>query len=1792
MVKHSQHARGENYHYLNKTKSKLDLLVGSSNDKLFKNLRKKWATAAIIALASGSTIFLAESGKASADTVDPNQAGQTSQPNLTSQTPESSVGLTSSEIKVSETSQATDQSANQTDDSEKQNSASDASQAETDAKSETSTESSSTQGEQTQTNQATQTQSSSAQAEKQTTANDDQTADEAGQKDANGVELPANHQDHVKGNVQDAWDQGYKGEHTVVAVIDSGVDVYHKDFLTMPSDPKFTADQMKEMIKELGYGRYVDEKFPYVYNYVDNENEHMEGPDEEPHGQHVSGIIAADGHPDGDKEYVVGVAPEAQLMHFKVFGDTTTSLDIAREIYDAVRLGADVIQMSLGGGVSAADLNVADQRAVQYAVDHGVIVSISASNNGNASSVDNPTHLTDTENYEAGGNAGNYNPFSSSTVADPGAARNAITVAAETSGLGDNSDMASFSSWGPLPDFTLKPDVSAPGVDVISLANNNEYTTMSGTSMAGPFVAGAAALVKQRLAKTNPELQGAALVAAVKALLMNTANPQTQAGYDTPVSPRRQGSGQINVGAATRSQAYITTEDGTSSVSLKQVGDSTDFELTFHNLSDSELTYDFDDQDNGYTEFRDEDTGEFYDVPLAGAKVSGLTSVLLAPKETKTVKLNLALTGLRKNQLVEGFLKFKNAGDSSTLVVPYLGYYGDMTSENVFDQNANNDAPDIQGNRFVNEDNYPRGIADEESLKELVNVDGTYNWQEVAKLYESGKVAFSPNADHKSDLLRPYAYLKQNLKDLQVQILDAKGNVVRVLADSHGVEKSYHSDGTGTVDFGYGVNNGDAFEWDGKLYDAKTGEMVAAPDGNYTYRFVATLFNDGEHKVQTNDTPVVIDTSAPVLSNVTYDDATHTLSGSYADKGAGFTDYSYATVTVNDQVFGFKLNDGASAFDDNEKLSGHFSYVLSDDALKALTQTANKITLAVSDVADNTALQTLDVAPVKESPNKVSVWNAVSGLPFSESSSDYNAENKTFTLKGAADRDFFVNGKLVQVENGQFTLPVSVDVTDLVFSSDPAGKKVIGSFTSYTPKAQFAWQHVDGENKSFGPQIYSVFGSNPDDIVVQAAVSKGSNVKAYAKDYFTGEVYTGVVQDGVATFHVHTSINKNKDTGVFARALLQGWTEIDGPAFNDKQVTDPTPIKDANYLGVYYKADATSTTYNDRDKLGVDMKDEPADVKAFGPGAYPGYDNSSDPDDNISFDYMNNNGVTVYGNEAVVNGYYDPETKLFTVTGKVQPNVVALTFLADSPYEVDPNNQADISNNGKFTTSFKIDPSATRQLSYFYRLNDGELKRGSLSLILDVVAPTLKVDQAGSDEVTELTTSDKTFKLSGSATDNLDGYGVFINGDNVFSEFATNGYNYIPEINLTADQTSQNSFAPYKFEKEFNLDDNDGQETTHVFTVEVVDQAGNRSLKKFVVHYVPEDEAEPEKQDPTTSEGEKENGSEQSGTKTDEGGKSDQGAKTEPEKQDPTTSENGNETGSEQSGAKTDEGGKSDQGAKTEPEKQDPATSESGSDTGSSQSGAKTDEGGTSDQGAKTEPEKQNPATSENRSETGSSQSGAKTDEGSSTNTTSGESGKTANSASTSEGSKPGSSTGSPSVSVQPVTPVVTVTSASSSQPESASTVASTQQRDASSNGVAEINDPSVYKKLYHNAYVYTAQGDLVKKAKKSVTLKKKTVVKVLDKGRVVLIKGKKYYRVGKNKFVKVANTLRVKTVRKAYVYNAKGKVVRKQGKKVSLKKDTLLKVLNKRKPVVINGEKFYQVGKDQFVKVKDTVLA
>ncbi len=331
-------------------------------------------------------------------------------------------------------------------------------------------------------------------------------------------------------------------------------------------------------------------------------------------------------------------------------------------------------------------------------------------------------------------------------------------------------------------------------------------------------------------------------------------------------------------------------------------------------------------------------------------------------------------------------------------------------------------------------------------------------------------------------------------------------------------------------------------------------------------------------------------------------------------------------------------------------------------------------------------------------------------------------------------------------------------------------------------------------------------------------------------------MYTGEVNYGVATFHVHTSINGGK------RALLTGWTVVNGPSYNDKQETSQRGVASSNHLGVYYEVDAADRpVYTNRNQLGVEVKDEAANVDAFGPGAYPGHAPSdlttrTAPNPNIHFDYMNDNDTTRFGQNAVSKGYYDPTTMKFTVTGNVDDNVTSLTVLGDSSNENDPANQVKLDQNGKFSFAVTANSTGQRPIAYLYRTKDGQTVRGTLNLILDTVKPTLEVNQVNGNEL-ELWTNNPKFVLSGKVNDNLDGYRLYVNGNNIYREFLNSGYNRLEGLNTDTELT--NPYGDHEFEQVENLNDDNGQPTTHVFTVNVVDQTGNTVTKKLTVHFDP-----------------------------------------------------------------------------------------------------------------------------------------------------------------------------------------------------------------------------------------------------------------------------------------------------------------------------------------------------------------
>ena len=235
------------------------------------------------------------------------------------------------------------------------------------------------------------------------------------------------------------------------------------------------------------------------YDFYDNDADPI---DTDSHGTHVAGIIAANGK-------VKGVAPEATLYAYRVCAQYCPTSYIIQALERAAdpdqnpltQDALDVVNLSLGG---PGDLNDLSTIAANNAARAGIVVVISAGNDGKKPNA----------------------------VGSPGNAELAITVAASN----QNDQMADFSSRGPsVSDVIFKPDVAAPGEFINSTIPNNRHGYNSGTSMAAPHVAGAAALLKQQQKNRTP--------AEIKSLLVNSAKNLQQ-----PLPA--QGSGRLDVLAA------------------------------------------------------------------------------------------------------------------------------------------------------------------------------------------------------------------------------------------------------------------------------------------------------------------------------------------------------------------------------------------------------------------------------------------------------------------------------------------------------------------------------------------------------------------------------------------------------------------------------------------------------------------------------------------------------------------------------------------------------------------------------------------------------------------------------------------------------------------------------------------------------------------------------------------------------------------------------------------------------------------------------------------------------------------------------------------------------------------------------------------------------------------------------------------------------------------------------------------------------------------------------------------
>jgi serine protease AprX len=314
----------------------------------------------------------------------------------------------------------------------------------------------------------------------------------------------------------------YDGSNIGIAVIDSGVD-RNRDF-----------DDAR------GRSRIV-----YSESFVPGDNSVV---DAYGHGSHVAGLIGGSGANSSGGPYLYwirGIAPAVNLINLRVLDgkgastDSTVIAAIERTLQLKSRFNIRVMNLSLGRPVTSSYAVDPLCKAVQQAWEGGIVVVVAAGNEGRNNSVG-------THGY--------------GTITSPGNSPYVITVGAiNTVGTASRSDdkIASYSSKGPtLFDYVIKPDLMAPGNRIFSVrdkgsyldeaypenrvpvyvyaAASNEgtphYFQLSGTSMATPMVAGAAALLLQKDASLTPD--------ELKARLMKTASkfPQTTSVATDPTS--------------------------------------------------------------------------------------------------------------------------------------------------------------------------------------------------------------------------------------------------------------------------------------------------------------------------------------------------------------------------------------------------------------------------------------------------------------------------------------------------------------------------------------------------------------------------------------------------------------------------------------------------------------------------------------------------------------------------------------------------------------------------------------------------------------------------------------------------------------------------------------------------------------------------------------------------------------------------------------------------------------------------------------------------------------------------------------------------------------------------------------------------------------------------------------------------------------------------------------------------------------------------------------------------------
>ena len=928
---------------------------------------------------------------------------------------------------------------------------------------------------------------------------------------------------HTSGALMDsdrANAEGYTGKGTVTAILDTGLDVNHSAFANAPEDPRYTQDDVAQIVAEGELNAtgdvsalYKSEKIPFAYDYADKDNDVA---DSEGHGTHVTGSVGA------DSAALTGVAPDTQLMMMKVFSDVQSGASdtwILAALEDCVLLDVDAINMSLG---SAAGFTESDEltNQVYERVEAEGLNLLCAAGNDTSSAYSNllgtdMNLITNPDNgvvgspstynaalsvasineesvysvyFMAGGNKIKFNDSAASddlkfekaldgqtleyvqvpnfgdeydfdevdvtgkialvergSIAFTEKEQNAYDAGAAGVIVYDNEEgelpnmqvngllpmiivtkadgqflrgledktitvsedfaedmpdaqgglMSDFSSLGVSPDLSLKPEITAPGGNVYSTLPGDTFGNMSGTSMASPHMAGAAAVMKQYVNETFPELSATEKQQLINQLMMSTAVP-VQDEDGVYYTPRKQGAGLAQIYNAIHTGAYLTVEGcDRPKAELKDNENGTfSFTFTVHNMTDQALSYDLSavpltakaETLYGYrcvsessrvlpeSEFTVSFSGDTVNVPANG---------------TATVTVNMQLTEEGKQQLAEftngtfldGFVMLdSNNEDGIDLSLPYLGFYGDWADAPIFDETLYDDGEastyDMSGLYLINYADYtgyPLGI-------NMITAD-----MESAS---ADKIAVASRSLGYY-MVTPVLGMLRNSKEMTYTVTNQDGEVVFTGTGYNAPKSYYYASGDF---FTYHLPSTDL--WWQPIYDGGDGYYYYLPDGDYTYTVTGRV--DGEEETQSISFPIEIDNTAPEVTSHRY----------YEENG---TPYLEVTVQDNHYIMAAQLVDTNDEplsdiiATESQEAGGAVTYTFDLTAARASGVNLGKV--LILDYAQNMtespvySLISQNIDPMEVQISQQDLHFSLGTAPFQLTATVYpeEAENKTIT---------------------------------------------------------------------------------------------------------------------------------------------------------------------------------------------------------------------------------------------------------------------------------------------------------------------------------------------------------------------------------------------------------------------------------------------------------------------------------------------------------------------------------------------------------------------------------------------------------------------------------------------------------------------------------------------------------------------------------------------------------------------------------------------------------------------------